>query len=120
MVSNIIRKILFHLGRYIFLGLGMFLGDVLISKSWPLILSSSLLSNPTMPLVFGLAPYLLLIISIIILWRFFACFDKIPDMEKNKFYKWVYTNYIGETFIMGIVMAVAVRSAAQIILRLSN
>ena len=107
-------KVLFFVGRFIFIGLGMMLGNFLISKI-QMIVSSLAVANSIVSVVLNLIPLLTLVASGYVLWRFFPSYETNPALAERNFMSWVGINYIGESFLVGIILIVAMRSCAILI-----
>jgi hypothetical protein len=114
---NILNRVLFIIGRFSLTVLGVIVGNTIISRIL-LIKLSLLITNSAVYFVVSLIPFLLLIASIVVLLRFFPGYGKNPAIEGGKFFSWVGIKFIGEAFLVGIFLIIAIRSSTLVMARL--
>ena len=114
---NILNQVLFVIGRFCITGLGVIVGNIIISKIL-MIKLPLLITNLAVYYVVSLIPFLSLIASLVILWRFFPEYGKIPAIEGAKSFSWFDMRFVVEAFIVGILLIIAIRGLTLAMARL--
>lgn len=110
MITSKNHQVILCISECIAIGLGMILGNYLMTIflqiSWTIEIA-----NPTILFIFNLVPFIIFIASLIILIRFYPNRETIKSDEvKQTFFSNSETRFLGKSFVMGMVLVIAVRT----------